>query len=190
MFERGFKTWCETIASVQRKELGVGAIDPLDPFALAEHLGVRVMRADEIPDVEPSCLKTLTRDDPDSWSAITLSMDSDDLIILNPTHSGGRPASDLMHELAHIIAGHAPSRVDVSEDGMLLLNSYDRSQEEQASWLAGCLLLPREALVAIRRSGLSVEVVSKRYGVSPAMLRYRLDVTGVNRQLRRGRPDR
>ena len=95
------------------------------------------------------------------------------------------PASDLTHEMAHVLAGHTPSRIDVSEDGLLLLNSFDRDQEDEANWLAGCLLLPREALMLIQRSGLSLEVACRRYGVSSAMMNYRLGVTGVNKQLRR-----
>jgi hypothetical protein len=55
-----------------------------------------------------------------------------------------------MHETAHIIIGHDPARVDVTEDGLLILSSHNKQQEE-AKWLSGCLLLPREALLLIRR---------------------------------------
>lgn len=62
--------------------------------------------------------------------------------------------------------------------------TYNEEQEEQANWLAGCLLLPRDALVAIRRRGLSDQDACSEYGVSPAMLRFRFNVTGVDAQLR------
>jgi Zn-dependent peptidase ImmA (M78 family) len=72
--------------------------------------------------------------------------------------------------------------VDVSEDGLLVLNTFDQIQEEEANWLAGCLLLPRDALMLIRRHGMDLKVAAKRYGVSFDMLRYRTGITGVNYQ--------
>ena len=92
-----------------------------------------------------------------------------------------------MHELAHVIIGHTPSRVDVTEDGALILNTYDRQQEDEANWLAGSLLLPRDALMWIRKQGLDPPAAAREYGVSAQMLQYRLNVTGVDYQLGRGR---
>lgn len=77
---------------------------------------------------------------------------------------GGRPASDLMHELAHIIIGHEPARVDVTEDGALIWNSHDQRQEDEANWLSGCLLLPREALSWIRRQRLDDRAAARYNG--------------------------
>jgi Zn-dependent peptidase ImmA (M78 family) len=109
------------------------------------------------------------------------------VIIFNSSHRGGRPASDLMHELAHVIIGHEPARVDVTEDGSLILNTYNRDQEDEANWLAGCLLLARDALLWIKRQGLDPREAAKQYGVSVAMLQYRLNVSGVEQQLQRTR---
>jgi Zn-dependent peptidase ImmA (M78 family) len=77
--------------------------------------------------------------------------------------------------------------VFVAPDGSLLLNTYDKAQEEEAKWLAGCLLLPREALMRIRALRLAEDDAAQRYGVSTSMLRYRLQVSGVNVQLARTR---
>ena len=123
MFARGFKSWCENVATQQRRELGLSPIDPLDPWRLAEHLGIEVHTPSEIPRLDPACLKILLNDDADSWSAVTVSAGTKDVIILNSSHRGGRPASDLMHELAHILLGHEPARIDVTVDGALMLNA-------------------------------------------------------------------
>jgi Zn-dependent peptidase ImmA (M78 family) len=187
VFKRGFKTWCETVAVLQRKALGLKPTDPLDPYRLAQHLGVEVWDPRKIPGVGAACLKILLRDDPDSWSAITLSSGSKDVIILNPTHTGGRPASNLMHELAHILIGHTPARVEVSQDGYLMVNTFDKTQEEEAKWLCGCLLLPREALLLIRRQRVEPRVAAKLYGTSEQMLRYRLNVIGLSKPVRSAR---
>lgn len=126
MFARGFKTWCETISLQHRRSLKLRPIDPLDPKAVAKSLGVPIYGVEEIPGLDPGIIKALLHDDPDSWSAVTITNGRKSVIIFNTAHRGGRPASDLMHELAHVIIGHEPARVDVTEDGSLILNTYDR----------------------------------------------------------------
>lgn len=185
MFIRGFKSWCETVAIQQRRELKLRSIDPIDPLLLAKHIGVKVWNAEDVPGLEPQYLKTLLIEDPDSWSAITLYILSTDLIILNSVHSPARRSSDLVHELSHILIGHEPSRVDISEDGLLMLNTYNKNQEDEANWLAGCLLLPRDALILIRQQGMDLKIAAKQYGVSQQMLRYRINVTGIEHQVKR-----
>jgi len=179
VFERGFKAWCERVAITQRRELDLQPTDALDAWHLATHLGVLVWTADQIPGLDSQYLKVLIKDDPDSWSAVTLCTGERDLIILNPVHSGARLASDIMHELAHIILGHAPARVEVSKDGFLILSTYNKDQEEEAKWLSGCLLLPREALLLIRRTSMSTESAAATYGVSVPMLSFRQNVLNL-----------
>lgn len=183
MFERGFKTWCENVSLQQRKRLSLNAVDPLDPWKLAQSLEIVVWRADEVPGIAPDALDVLTREDPDCWSAVTLKVSRRTLVILNPTHSRARSASDLMHELAHILLGHQAARVDVTEDNLLMLHNYSRQQEDEANWLAGCLLLPRPALLHIKRT-MDHATAKNAYGVSQDMLNFRMRVSGVERQLR------
>jgi len=64
----------------------------------------------------------------------------------------------------------------------MLLKSYDKLQEEEADWLSGCLLLPREALISIKKRNLDLTHAASLFGVSQRMLTYRLATTGVNRQ--------
>jgi Zn-dependent peptidase ImmA (M78 family) len=89
-----------------------------------------------------------------------------------------------MHELAHRIRGHAPEEMSISPEGLMLLKAYDKEQEEEADWLSGVLLLPRDALVDIRRQNLPDEEVIVNYGVSKRMYTYRVSMTGLNRQFR------
>lgn len=173
MYARGFKSWCERVALQQRTELSLRPEEPLDPMALAAHLGVDVWTAEQVPGLDPAHLGVLVEKDPDSWSAITICTGVKDLIIVNPAHGGGRRASDIMHEIAHILIGHDPARVDVTEDGLLILSSYNKQQEEEAKWLSGCLLLPREALLLIRRRKMDPETAARTYGVSDQMLTFR-----------------
>lgn len=47
-FARGFKAYCERAVATLRIELGVGAIEPIDMHALAEHLLIPVQSLLEV----------------------------------------------------------------------------------------------------------------------------------------------
>jgi Zn-dependent peptidase ImmA (M78 family) len=185
MFLRGFKTWCENASASLRSELKLQPVDPLNPRALAEHLEVVVWQAEEIPGIDDGTLNVLLKEDPGSWSAVTVQVDGQAAVVLNSSHSAARTASNLTHEISHLVLGHEPARMDISEDGLLMLHTYDRGQEDEANWLGGCLLLPRDALLFAVGKGWSESETVTHFGVSTEMLRYRTQVTGVERQLGR-----
>jgi len=187
MFVRGFKSWCENVAVQQRRQLGLGAADPLEARVFADHLGAEIRLVEDVPGLSPDCLKVLLQEDGESWSAVTISGESKDIIILNTSHAPGRLSSNLMHELSHILIGHEPARIDLTEEGSLMLSTYDKKQEAEADWLAGCLLLPRDALFAIKRRGLDSGEAARLYGTSVEMLTYRINVTGIQYQFSRMR---
>lgn len=182
MLVRGFKSWCENVSIQLRNELDLRPVDPLRPDVLVSHLGVRLLTPEEIGGLSESARRTLLIDEKDSWFAVMISTDVNDVIVHNPNHSPARRNSDIMHELAHVIRGHKPSTVVLSQDGRYAMRSYDGMQEEEASWLSGCLLLPRPALVWIKKSGMNSRQACQLYGVSGELLRYRMDITGVSRQ--------
>lgn len=184
MFQRGFKTWCEKIALEIRAELAFGQADPLNPDTFADYLGVRLWTPAELPILSPEARRILLEES-DNWSAVTVSYNGRDAIIYNDDHKPRRRSSDIMHELAHLVLGHDPSTVFLSQDGKTGLRSFNRQQEEEAAWLSGCLLLPRPALVVIAATKMSAERACEEYGVSEDMLSYRLKVTGVEIQMKR-----
>ena len=185
MFERGFKAWCERFSTEKRKELGVKSTEKLDPHLLAESLGIKVWVPQDVPGLSIDHIDILLQNDGKTsscWSAITLIVGSKTLVILNSSHSPGRQASDLMHELSHKILGHKPHQTEISPDGIMLLSAYEKQEEDEADWLSATLLLPRKALEFIKRSRLLDEDAARKYGVSIKMLKYRMSMTGVNRQ--------
>ncbi len=155
----------------------------LDPYLLAEHLNVKVMGSDEVPDL-PADVKETLKEDSDSWSAVTINLESKNLIILNAVQSKARSSSNLTHELSHILIGHKAARVDLTEDGILILNTFDKVQEDEADWLSGSLLLPRDALVRSLKNKKSTEEIASEFQVSTAMVNFRVNVTGVRNQTR------
>ena len=64
----------------------------------------------------------------------------------------------------------------------MLLRDYDRPCEEEADWLAGCLQLPRTALLSIKKMRLLTAETTQLYGVSQRMLSYQMAASGVGRR--------
>ncbi len=168
-----------------RKEIGIKPTDPLSATDLATHLGVELLTPDDLPGLPPPVSRQLLDVDSDEWSAVTIEIGKRNLVIYNPRHSRGRIASDQMHELAHIIIGHKPSQMIMSPNGELVMRSYVQKQEDEAAWLSGCLLLPREALLHIVRSRISDDEACSQYCVSHQMLTSRRNLTGVALQMKR-----
>ena len=167
--------------------LAVSLVGALDPRRLADLLEVRVTVPEQIPGLSRGAVLQLTRADRDSWSAVTISQDGKHLVVLNSGQSQARQASSLAHELAHIVLNHTTDRAVLSDEGFLFRSSYDSGQEEEASWLAGCLLVPRDGLLAVGRRGTDPRRLAAKFGVSVDMIQWRLRMTGVGRQLRRER---
>ena len=176
---RGFKSEAERIARRVRTELGIGAAKPVAPEILAELLGIEVRAGDEL--IPRERFNKLEDIQPDSFSACTIRPSADRLVVVyNPLSAMSRQRSDIAHELAHALLDHDLSRVERLGDVTFL--SCDPTQEEEAAWLSGCLLLPRALLLAEVRRGSDAKDIAKKCGVSERMAQYRLDVTGVLRQ--------
>lgn len=171
------------MSAAARAELNIAPRDPLCPWRYASHLGVTVLDFAAL-DIAAGHARQLTVIDERSWSGLTLKEAGITAVVLNPSHPQTRQSSTLMHELAHHILLHPPTRVDVSATGMMLLSEYSDEQEAEADWLAAALLLPREALIALRAGGSTTEEICERYGISSELCEWRIRMTGVDRQIR------
>jgi Zn-dependent peptidase ImmA (M78 family) len=175
---RGFAAQAERQAADIRRELGLDPADPIDLAAVAKHFGVRVVPADELIDIER--LHELERIQAFAFSACTFDIDGTKVIVLNPLRSLGRQNSDLAHELAHLLAGHELSEIRAVAG--VPFRTCRPDQEEEATSLAGTLLLPRPLLLRAARQHLDIPEIAKRYGVTVEMARFRLNMTGVAKQ--------
>lgn len=183
--ERGFKAWAERTAASIRGELGLSATAPLDPLRLAAHLDVILLTPTQIKGLPPGICEQLLERDPWGWSATTLDLQGHTTVIFNPRKSEGRQASDIVHELAHLILGHEPAKVAFSHDGQFATRTFDQKQEDEANWLAWALLLPRDALFAAKRSRMVSAQIATAYGVTASLVDFRLRMTGVSAQFKR-----
>ena len=183
MLRRGFKSQSERRSTELRKRLGKAAAEPLLAVDLARDFNVTVWGADQVAGLSEKDFIQLTRIDGESWSAFTLRIQTRHLVVFNPVQSQRRINSVIMHELAHIVLGHELAAAGMTGDGHLIPSNYNQDQEDEANWLGGTLLLPRPALLTIRRENLSDEQAMDRYIVSEQMLKWRFRMTGVDYQI-------
>lgn len=180
---RGFKTEANDIARELRRELGLRDIDPLDAWKLAGHLEIAVVPLSDFQNDAPNAAYFFRRVDREAFSALTIFDATSRIVVYNDSHSRGRQASDISHELAHAILQHPPIPA-LDHRGC---RNWDATLEEEAAWLAGALLISEEAALMIARSGMSLEDAATRYGLSTGMVRFRLNMTGARARVRRAR---
>lgn len=189
-FKRGFKSQCERRSVEVRKDLGLTNVCPLNAFNLAKHINVTVWSTRDVNGMTELDFINLEKEDDDCWSALTLRIDTNHLIIYKAGQSKPRVNSVVMHELSHIMLGHELAEACVMEDGSLAPRNFSQDQEDEADWLGGSLLLPRPALLKIRRDGLSKDETSEIYNVSKQMFDWRVRMTGVDYQMKHSRAKR
>lgn len=180
---RGFKSTCEVTAKRYRKRLGVSLQAALPYRQLADELGVFLWAVDDVTGLDDDTIHQLSVADALAWSAVTVRLDERYAIVVNTAQNQRRIPNSVVHELAHIMLGHSAARVDISEDGHLWLSTYDEQQEREADWLSATLLLPRDGLLRSFVRQRDIESIAAQFRVSRELVRWRLNATGVARQV-------
>jgi IrrE N-terminal-like domain len=167
----------ERIAAEVRGELSLLNHEPLDPFEYARLLRIPcepVSKLDQygVPEEILDHLAGAGRRD---FSAGTFCKSNRRLIVYNDHNSPARQKSDVAHELAHVLLEHEPG----PGCGFLGLPVWNAEQEDEATCLAGALLVPECAALAIVRRGLSVWESASIYGVSDQLMEVRLEITAA-----------
>ena len=179
----GFKKEASELAAEVRAELGLGPFDRLDPRQLAQHLDIPIV---PLSDLAPACAGALyfLDEERETFSALTVFEGHCRVIIHNDAHSPARQNSNLAHELAHGLLLHEPQPALDATTGCRLCNV---TNEYEADWLAGELLITRKMALAVARRRVTEQHAMERLGVSAQMLRYRVGVTGATKQAERER---
>lgn len=184
--KRGFKAKAERMSKKFRHELGLNFNEPLCGFELANHLNIEVIDPEKLG-FNSDQLDILMGNEKDSsgWSALTMTdQNNRKIIIHNSRSSKARQQSDLMHELAHIICEH---EIYVPKGVVLpsYMRYYNKSQEEEAEYLGAALQLPRESLLwALTKGKMVKRDVAINYTASLEMVSYRINSTGILKQLK------
>ena len=179
---RGFKTWANKVATETRQELGLGPYACLDPRQLAAYLGIPIIAMSDLRNIAPR-VEHLMLVEPDVFSAATVFSGVRRIIVHNDSHAPTRQNSNLSHELSHGLLGHPPTPA-LDDVGCRIWN---QDVEDEATWLGAALLVPESAALAIARRGWTRAEAARRFGVSPQMIQYRLNVTGAEQRIRKTR---
>ena len=183
---RGFKTGAAGLAREVRTELGLGLLDRFNPHQLAGHLDITVMSLRELAPDLPG-VRHFLFEDQDAFSALTVFRGQRRLIVHNESHSEPRQNSNLTHELAHALLLHNPAPPLHKITGC---RHWDGTNEEEANWLSGELLVTSEMALAVARGSFSKHQAQECFGVSKAMLLWRINATGAVKRVQRERARR
>lgn len=176
---RGFKAQAERLSLAEREALGLTDRSRLDPVRLAESKGVPVVPLNELPGIPALHLEQIRVIDLSAFSAAAVVDDGDALIVVNDAHDPSRQANSISHELAHLLLGHEPVR---AFDPFGARN-LTKEMEDEADWLAGCLLVPKSGIaVTMSESGGRLEVAAEHYGVSVQLMRWRHNMAQPRRR--------
>jgi hypothetical protein len=113
------------------------------------------------------------------FSALTICEGTRRLIVYNPRHAVTRRANSVVHEISHVILEH-PAAPALGTGGC---RYWDSRLEDEADWQAAALLVPRDGAFAWLRAGNGLNDGARKFGVSPALFRWRVNHTGVAKQL-------
>lgn len=177
----GFKARAERIAAEQRAFLGLDSHEPLAVPELAARHGALIRIPEQETGLREETLQALNQFH-DRWSAITVRAPGGAIIVNNPLHNRGRQASNVTHEIAHLVLQHAPGAIQTISG--CVLRDFDEVQEAEAAVLGEALLVPRASLEWAARRRMDVPMAARWLGASTELVRYRANVTGVKRQFR------
>ena len=181
MVRRWTQEKMKVVAAEERDELGLGPLDPLDPYALAREHGISVYPIDELPGEHCSkdAVTHFTITKPKVWSAALVPVGSVRLILENTGHSPTRRCSSVAHEMSHHLLEHEFDDVLLTDDGCRKVNSRN---ENEANFLAGELLIPYRAALKAAFAGNTNDEVATAYGVSPQFAQMRMKGARVHAQ--------
>jgi Zn-dependent peptidase ImmA (M78 family) len=183
---RGFRAEAERIAVGVRKDLDLLPVDALPLQEAAQARSITLVSASEL--VDSKRLAELENIQAFAFSACTFDIDGRSIIVFNPIRSEARHKSDVAHEFSHLLLEH--ELTEMREVAGVPFRICRADQEEEATTLGGTLLLPRPLLLEAVGRGMGVDDIASEYGVTLEMARFRLNTTGVTRQVDRARSRR
>ncbi len=177
---RGFKAEAERLAETIRIESGISLFACLDCTGICNSLGIPVIPLTDMVNLgaRPKSVSRLVADTA-RFSAVTVCAGTKRIIVYNPAHPAGRRSNSLAHELSHIFLEH-PILPALGPGGC---RYWDARLEAEADWQAAALLVPRIAALRWLENGGDVESGANYFGVSRALFNWRVNQTGVLRQL-------
>lgn len=173
------------LACQVRVELEIGKFARLDPHALAGSLRIPIWALSSMLEQSPGVGYLLT-EEPEVFSAVTVFAGPRRTIVHNDAHMAARQNSNVAHELSHALLHHPPTPA-MDDIGNRIWN---QDIEDEATYLAGCLLMTPEAALATAKGRWTVAEAAARFGISEQMVNFRINKTGARVRVRRAQAAR
>jgi hypothetical protein len=167
----------ERCAVAAKRCLGVPTGVALDPWTAAENVGIDVRGEEFFAGLPEKERHQVLEVGGQCWSAGTIIGSGEAIIFLNPTHDLHRQKATLAEELAHIVMGHPPSRIDPATG----FRTYDGDVESEAYGVGGAMILPYGQLFRLVKQHVAAEVIAERYDVSERFANYRINRAGLRK---------
>ena len=183
MLGLAFKVQCERRSVELRLRAGLEPIAPLRAVDVARIYRATVWpieRLAGVPRRDRVHLVTVGRSE---WLGFTLHIGDRHLIVPNMALPRETQNSVVMHEVAHVMLGHGFAAA--SPTAGPIVGTYDQDQEDEAAWLGSALILPRPAFSWMRRQGMSDSEAAIHFGISPALLAWRVRMLRASGRARR-----
>ena len=149
------------------------AFDPLPAATLAAHLNAVLCTPEQLPSLTSEQVSLLLASN--SWSAAVVRQEPL-WIVYHPRHAPARRESDLMHELAHVLLKHPLVGFNLTTG----LPQRRLQDEDEATYLGGCLQIPRRGLLWAVERKMTLAEMCAHFGASEKMVRFRGNVTGAS----------
>lgn len=180
---RGFLTEAHWWAEQLRKEMNIPLDAPLCPRKLCQHLEVPVLLLSKLPDLPERDL-LLSQKKGCGFSAAACFDGTRAFILLNDASERKRQASDIAHELAHVILGHKAMN-PFSQGG---IREFSTSDELEAETLGPALLVSEaaalEAYRLIQRRQHTLQSLSEAWSITEQVIRWRMNAVGAFKRVR------
>lgn len=182
----GFKTEARKLALEVRAELGLDAYVQFDPYFLAEEYGIPVYQLSDLGQQNGAgdAARYFMSGRTHAFSAALVPIGCGMFILDNDDHLLVRRRNSISHEMSHVMLEHAFGKVILTSDGC---RCFDKDKEEEATWLAGELLIPYAAAERAARSNLTDEQVAAQFDVSPQLAGMRMNFSGARKVVARKR---
>lgn len=184
LLRRGFVAEANRWAQELRDELGLSGSDPMNPWALAEHLHIPIYKLSELPECNERELLLHKKGGHDFSAAVCFDGLSA-FILMNDGNERKRQASDIAHELAHILLRHPPTN-PFQHNGV---REFSVAHELEAERLGPTLLISDYAALRawrlIATGKYRLESLSDAWGVSKEVLQMRINLSGARRRMPR-----
>jgi hypothetical protein len=170
-------TWTQArmkeLAAEERGELGLGPGDLLDVGNLCEAHGVHVYTLQELTELGLGfdAVDHFTRHRKRAWSAALIPLGTARVIVENESHAYVRRRSSIAHEMGHFLLEHEFDAVILGEDHG---RQFNPKVEKEATFLAGELLVPHEAVERMAFRKWTNAQVAERFHVSEQFAQMRM----------------